>query len=175
MNLILLGFKGTGKSYYGKRLAEMQGLLFLDSDNLVEEIYLKEAGVRLSCRQIVLTRGEKVFRELEEKAIAELQKADNAVIALGGGALMNEKNRKAVEKMGVLVYLKASKELLKKRLFSGELPAFLDPQDPEGSFEKIYKQRSEIYEKMAALPLDVEGKTDDEILWEATPLAYSLK
>lgn len=169
MNLVLFGFKGTGKSYYGKRLAEMQGLRFFDTDSLIEE---KE---QLSCRRIVLERGEKAFRKLEESVIEELQKVSDAVIALGGGALMSEKNRKAVEKMGVLVYLKASRELLKKRLFSQELPTFLDPHDLENSFEKIYRERAKVYEKMAALVLDVEGKTEEEILWEAIPLAHSLK
>lgn len=169
MNLILFGFKGTGKSYFGKRLAEAQGLTFFDSDHLIE------TKASLSCREIVLARGEKIFRQLEEEAIESLQNVEHAVIALGGGALMSEKNRKIIENMGILLYLKASKEFLKNRILSEELPAFLDPHDPEGSFEKIYHQRTKIYETIAALPLDVEGKTEDEILWEATPLAYSLR
>jgi shikimate kinase len=169
VNLILFGFKGTGKSYFGKRLAETQGLTFFDSDRLIE------AKAALSCREIVISRGEKLFRQLEEEVVESLQNVQHAVIALGGGALISEKNRKAIENMGVLLYLKASKEFLKKRILSEELPAFLDPQDPEGSFDKIYHQRTEIYEKISAFPVDVDGKTDDEILWEATPLAYSLK
>jgi len=70
----------------------------------------------------------------------------------------------ALEKIGQLVYLKVGKETLKKRLLAGELPLFLDPKNPEASFEKMYAERKSIYEAIAAITIDAEGKSEKEIL-----------
>jgi len=80
--------------------------------------------------------------------------------------ILDPQNAALLAKLGQLVYLKVSKETLKKRILHGELPAFLDPADPEGSFEKMVRERQGMYEKIPALTVDLEKKTQDQVVLE---------
>ncbi len=164
MNLILFGYKRCGKTLFGKMVAKKLNLPFLDTDALVEDLYFKEYHEKLSSRQIVQKNSEPFFRQLEKKAIASLQGVKNSVIALGGGAILDPENQKILAKAGQLVYLVTSKETLKKRLLSGELPTFFDPKSPESSFEKMYTERKPIYEKIPAQHIVTDGKSDEEVV-----------
>jgi len=81
MNIILMGFRCTGKTAAGRRLAESLGFSFTDTDELVE----RQTG-RLIPR-IVAEQGWPAFRAAERAAIRELAGADRSVIALGGGVV----------------------------------------------------------------------------------------
>ena len=84
-NLILLGMMGAGKSTLGKIVAKKQGLKFIDTDRNVE----KNNGMKID--EIFNKKGEKFFREEEEKVVMESMQYENCVIALGGGAFINKK------------------------------------------------------------------------------------
>lgn len=170
MNWILFGFKGVGKTHFGKLLAKKIGCPFLDTDELIEQ---KEG---LSCREIVLQKGEAYFQKLEETILTTLQ-VQNHVIAVGGRSVLNEKNLQALYRLGSLLYLQCPKLMIKKRLLSSSpLPTFLDPQNIDASFEEIYCTRISQYAKIHSIPIDLEGKTEAEVvdvLWQATNLAQS--
>jgi shikimate kinase len=152
MNLILFGFKGCGKTTIGQQLAAQLHCTFIDTDHLIE----KKGGKPV--REIVLTFGFDRFLKLEQEAVASLKGVSGCVIAVGGGTVLNPENLNTLEKLGTLVYLQASKETLKRRMLRGELPTFLDPKDPEGSFEKMYAARKEFYEQIPAVRIDAEGE-----------------
>ena len=90
MSVYLVGYRGSGKTTIGRRLADRLWLSFADSDERV----IKEAGK--SIREIFDSHGEAAFRDLEAKIVAELSKLSDHVIALGGGALLRDENREAV-------------------------------------------------------------------------------
>ena len=163
MNLILFGFKGCGKTYYGKRVAAKLHLPFIDTDDLIEQLYFKRYHSPLSCRQIALEKGGVFFRKLEKEVIHSLS-IEKAIIALGGGAVLDEDNVSYLKKLGKLVYLKIDKETLKKRMLSNELPSFLDPNDPEESFENMYHDRKKKYEDIGAAVIDLREKTEQAII-----------
>src|SRR5512134_3811113 len=110
MNIILYGPPGVGKTTVGQALAGRLGRQFVDSDPLIENY----AG--RSIPQIFSQLGEAEFRRLESKVCAELAARRNAVIALGGGALVNPANRAALERSGFILCLRATPEALLTRM-----------------------------------------------------------
>lgn len=165
MNIILFGFKGCGKSFFGKKLSQELALPFYDLDLLILDLYTEKTGKILSLKHIYREEGEKAFRALEQEALFRLTNVRRSVIALGGGAILDPKNVSFLYDLGELVYLKASPALLRKRLLSQEeLPAFLDESDPEGSLELLLQIRLPLYEKIRAHLLDTDRLDEKEIV-----------
>ena len=109
MNVILIGYRGSGKSTVGSRLASRMERRFVDTDDLIES---KEGQIN----EIVESHGWDYFRAIEKKMIEEISKEDNLVIALGGGAVLDPDNVVNLEKNGVIIWLKAEQEVLRKRM-----------------------------------------------------------
>ncbi len=147
MNIILFGFKGSGKTYLGKRFSASLNCPFIDTDELIEEMY----GKKINTCEIYKIVGEKAFRDLERSAILSLPLSPPSVIALGGGAVCNPENVRDLQNIGKLVYLKASFETLKKRITT--MPAFATNIE---SLHRIYQERLPIYEAIPAFVLDVD-------------------
>jgi shikimate kinase len=103
-HIFLIGFSGSGKSTLGPQLARRLKAKFYDIDTMIE----KRCGKSIA--QIFDDDGEDVFRRLESQTIIELLKYGKSrmVIALGGGALQRRKNRDAVKRNGLVVYLSCS-------------------------------------------------------------------
>lgn len=155
MNWILYGFKGVGKTYFGQKL----GLPFLDTDQLIMQ---KEGCI---IREIVQKKGEVYFRQTEKQIIQSLHPS-RSVIAVGGGAVLDPVNVAALQKLGHLIYLKRSKEWIKKQMLTSPLPTFIDANQPEESFERMYQTRIPLYEKISSFTLDLDNKKEIEILGE---------
>lgn len=158
MNLILCGFKSCGKSHFGKLLAEKHKLTFIDTDQLLEE------RISLSCAELTRKFGVRTFRFFEREVIASLENIQGAIIALGGGSLLDAANAQRIVQLGTLVYLQLEKETLKKRLLSTSLPTFLDPKDPEGSFNKMFHEREPIYQTFSHVQLPIGSLSQEQIL-----------
>ena len=175
MNIILFGFKSCGKSTIGKHVAEQLQRPFIDTDQGVERLHFRRTGQKMNYRNIYKTLGEDAFRALESDVVEQLKDQKRAIIAVGGGLILDPKNQAALAKLGQLVYLKLDKETLKKRILERALPAYFDPADPEGSFEKMYTERSKKYEEILALPFDMETKTQDQVATEVCALIQRLE
>ncbi len=143
MNLILFGFKGSGKTHFGKLLAKELGRRFIDTDDLLIEL----DGKKRTAKEIYAELGEKGFRELEKRTVHSLKGVENAVIALGGGAVLDPESVDFLLKLGEMIYLDAPPDTLKKRIFRDELPAFMNGTD---DFLRIYQERRPIYESIPA-------------------------
>lgn len=137
MNVILFGFKSCGKTTLGKMLATRMNRPFIDTDEMLEMIYFEQTGEQTPFRQIYKAIGEEKFRALESKVVILLQNTQHSIIALGGGLILNPKNAASLAKLGQLVYLKVSKETVKRRVLGKELPSFLDPKDPKTPLNTI--------------------------------------
>lgn len=101
MNIILIGYMGSGKTTIGQALAERLSLKFIDTDKVIE----KQSNISIA--KIFEIHGESYFRLLEKKAIEELKDKDGYVIAVGGGAVMFHDNFDTLKKIGVTVFLNA--------------------------------------------------------------------
>jgi shikimate kinase len=115
-NVILIGSRGCGKTSVGRDVAARLGWAFVDTDERIE------AGGR-SIRQIFEQDGEPFFRQLEEQVIAGVARGSDQVIAVGGGAVLLDANRTAVQAAGLCIWLTAPAEELHQRLLA-------DPRSP---------------------------------------------
>lgn len=122
-NIVLVGMPGSGKSTAASLLAGMLGREMLDSDAEIE----RRAG--MSCAQLIETRGENAFRDLESEVLASLGARSGCVIATGGGSVLREENYASLHQNGTIVWLWREPEQLKRDgrpLSSGDLTALYE-------------------------------------------------
>lgn len=108
--LVLVGMMGSGKTTLGSALAREWGVQFFDVDAVVEQRFQKTVS------EIFATEGEAFFREAESETIKVLLEHQQAIIALGGGAFLSERNRNIIKNNAISVFLKVSVEILFRRL-----------------------------------------------------------
>ena len=112
-NIIIAGFSGTGKSLVAKEVAQRLNWDFIDTDDEI----VKLAGKPI--HQIFQQEGEAKFRELEHCIIEKVCQQEQAVIAIGGGAIVDPNNYKLLTQNGWIACLEARPETIYKRLFQG--------------------------------------------------------
>ena len=106
-NIVFLGMMGSGKTSIGFLISKKLNLKFFDIDNNIEN----NLGMKIS--KIFKDKGEKFFREYEEKITLNILKKNNIVIALGGGAFLNKNIRNEILKNHFSFWLKLEKKYLK--------------------------------------------------------------
>ena len=164
VSTVLIGYRGSGKTSIGKRLADRLWQKCVDTDEMV----VAKAGKSIA--DIFQQDGEAKFRALETEAVKEAAAINEVVIALGGGAPLREENRRLIKDAGHrVIYLKCEPEELLKRIRS-------DPDTPQsrpnltefgGGIEEISKvlaEREPIYRQMADAELEVTYLTPDEAM-----------
>ena len=109
-HIFLYGPPGAGKSAVGKALAERLRLPFIDLDGEIEK------STHRTILQIMEEQGESAFRDLEMETLKRVANESPRVIALGGGALLREENRRDAEGRGWIVFLETKIETLVERL-----------------------------------------------------------
>ena len=110
MNLVLIGYRCTGKTTIGRLLADKLGWPLVDTDTLIQE----RAG--RSIKEIVAAGGWPEFRRLEREVIADVAAADRQVISAGGGAILDDANTRALRAAGKVVLLTAEPEVIWERM-----------------------------------------------------------
>lgn len=109
-NIVLTGFMASGKTTVGMAVAKKLNLMFYDTDKIIEE----QEGKTIS--EIFEEFGEKYFRDLENKLAINLKNIENAVIATGGGFVINPQNIELMRQNGVIVNLKTTPEIIESRM-----------------------------------------------------------
>ncbi len=99
MNIVLIGFRGTGKSTVGKLLANRLKRDFVDTDEYIESATGK------TIKDIFEEEGEEGFRKTEAETIAKLSKMKNKIISAGGGIVLKDENVKNLKNNGFLILL----------------------------------------------------------------------
>jgi len=160
MKIFLIGFMGSGKSYWGKLWSKQTGLRFYDLDEVIE----KEQGKTIAA--IFEKEGEAFFRKAETIALQPFSEKDNCIIACGGGTACFNDNMQWMNKHGVTVYLSAIPQYILNSVIGGKdkRPLIKKLNEAELLFfiEKKLKEREPFY-KQAAIILPVETLRADVV------------
>lgn len=138
-NVILVGSMGAGKTTVGRRLAEALGLAFVDTDALVE----RTAGA--SVADIFTRWGERRFRAIERRVIARAIAGSRQVIATGGGALMDPRNRARLLGGGLTIWLAARPDVMVARLLAAADRPLLTDRDRSETIAALLREREPFY------------------------------
>jgi shikimate kinase len=162
--IFLIGYRGTGKTTVARELARRLAYDWIDADDRVEQ----RAGKSIAA--IFADDGETAFRDIEAQVVADLCDGRRAVIALGGGAVLREANRKAIQGVGPVVWLTAQAATLLDRIAadqatSSRRPSLTKLGDRE-EIDKLLTKRTPFYRECATLIVDTEGKTAGEVAEE---------
>ena len=161
-NIILIGFMGCGKTSVGKRLAQTLECDFLDTDELIE----KEQGRSIS--EIFATDGEGVFREMETQCLKNLLQKDDSgfVLSVGGGLPIREVNRELLKKLGDVILLHVTPDVVYKRLRNDKTRPRLQDKNPRGRIVDLMKARKTFYDDAATHVVEVSDRSFEEIVRE---------
>ncbi len=165
MNIVLIGYRGTGKSTLGRLLAAELGLSFFDADEELE----RQAGRTI--REIFASGGETEFRDLEANIVAELLAQEERVIALGGGAVLRAENRQAITNpKNRVVWVQAAASTLHARIEADSTTSARRPNlTAAGGLEEIERLlafREPLYRACASFVIDTEDKPLTDIAHE---------
>ena len=138
-NLVLLGMMAVGKSTLAKIVAKKLSLQFIDTDKNVEN------NNAMKIKTIFEKRGEKFFRAEEEKEVLKSLKNENCIIALGGGAFLNNKIRDSILKSSISIWLDVDIKTLEKRVKWNKKRPLLKKNNNYKMIKKMYQERKEIY------------------------------
>lgn len=159
--IVLMGFMGAGKTTVGKELAEVLSCDFIDTDEQIE----KEQNRKIA--DIFEKDGEAVFRDMETELLKRLQESKGSfVLSIGGGMPVREENRELLRNLGTVVYLKASKEELVRRLSGDTKRPLLQGGGLEEKVTALMAAREEIYKETAHRTMITEGKMISELVKE---------
>lgn len=154
--IVLLGMMGAGKSSLGIRLAETLGVPFADADAEIEK------AAQMSVAEIFETHGEAAFRDGERRVIKRLLGDGPQVLALGGGAFVNDETRALVKQLAVSVWLDVPLDELERRVKKkpGKRP-LLAGKDVRAVLAQLSETRGPLYAE-ADLKVPVGGGTHEE-------------
>jgi len=148
---VMCGMMGTGKTTVGRALSAALGLPFLDTDRMIESA----AGA--SIPEIFRQLGEREFRRMEVRAVAEAMEVERGVISLGGGALLDDASRQRVQQRATAFWLWASAETSAQRAAGAGRP-LLEGDDPVGKLQRLLDARLPTYAAGADLIVDTSNR-----------------
>ena len=151
MNIVLIGYRGTGKSVVG---AEIAGRLDMDCVSMDARI-VEKAGT--SIPQIVERDGWSKFRDMETDVARELSEQDHLVIDTGGGVIERPENMAALKTNACVVWLKASVDVIVSRIADGnERPALTSGKGFTEEVAEVLERRLPKYKAAAQYEIDTD-------------------
>jgi shikimate kinase len=159
---VIVGPPGAGKTTVGKAVAELLGVQFIDTDMIIEA----KAGKPIP--EIFFDEGEAHFRDLEREAIAESLDSFEGVLALGGGAILNESTRTALGAHTV-VFLSVELSDAVRRVGLGAGRPLLSV-NPRATLKFLMEERRPLYASVATHTVKTDARTPQEIAEELAAL-----
>jgi shikimate kinase len=149
---------GSGKTTIGSLVAGKLGLSFRDTDHLIEEQQEKTVS------QIFLDEGEEAFRAIEKRVLREELLTDGTVLSLGGGAPISIDAQSALRAIAShIIFLDISLSTVAPRIgFNRDRPLLLN--NPRGQWQTLMEARRPIYEAIADTIINVDDKSEEEIV-----------
>ena len=138
-SIVLVGIMGAGKSSVGRRLAARLGMPFVDADTEIEK------AADMTIAEIFARHGEPYFRAGETRVIARILDGGPQVLATGGGAFMNLETRAAIRAKGISIWLRASLEVLSRRVKRRNDRPLLKSADPIETLKRLMDERYPVY------------------------------
>lgn len=155
--LVLVGPPGAGKSTVGALLAGQLGVSFVDIDELIV------ARTGRSIADIFTSDGEPVFRELEEAEVAEALAHNQGVLALGGGAVLSQRTRAALDGHQVVFLSVGMAEGVRRTGLSTARP-LLAGVNPRATFAALLDARLPLYREVATVEVATDRRSPDDIV-----------
>ena len=161
VHIVLIGMRGSGKTIVGRALAHLLDGTFVDTDEQIEA----RAGMNIA--EIFDTEGEVGFRRREREVIAELERERPTVVSAGGGAILDTANVQSLRRLGKLVWLTATADVLWSRIQNDDRSR--DTRPPLtvlGGVEEIahvLRVRESAYREAADLTIDTTDVTPEDV------------
>jgi len=146
--LFLVGMMGAGKTTVGRQLAKRLGKTFHDADREIEG----RTGVSVAV--IFDIEGEAGFRKREAEVIEQMTALEDIVLATGGGAVLDPRNREHLKNRGFVIYLHAHPAVLWQRTRADKSRPLLQGGDPRERLESLYAVRDPLYRDVADLVVE---------------------
>lgn len=158
-NIILIGFMGCGKSTIGWELHKSLGYPFVDTDQAIE----KETGRKIT--EIFKTDGEAGFRKMETEFLKKLieQQTHRTIIATGGGIITTPENIELLRKLGFVVWLTCSPDVIFDRTSRNNNRPLLQCENPQKAISDLLAKRKDLYKACAHLKIDSSNLDIHEI------------
>ena len=159
MNIVLIGYRGTGKSTVGKVLAARLGWPLVSTDAEIVR------GAGRSVPEIVAQHGWEHFRDLESRVCREFSAQDRLIIDTGGGAILRQENVDCLKKNGVLFWLTASVATIASRIERDtQRPSLTGTKSFVEEIEEVLAVRTPKYREAADHVLSTDGCTINQIV-----------
>ncbi|MDO4584925.1 MAG: shikimate kinase [Planctomycetia bacterium] len=162
MIVSLIGYRATGKSTIARLLAEKLNAPWVDSDHEIE----RQAGKTIA--EIFAEEGETVFRNFEERVIAELCQSEELILATGGGAILREGTRRILRESGPVLWLTASAETIAQRMRQDQNTLTTRPNltslPPLDEIRHLLEVREPYYRETASLEITTENASPETIV-----------
>ncbi len=165
-HIVLIGMMGAGKTAIGTELARRLRVPFTDSDAEIE------AAAAMTISEIFARDGEAFFRDREAQVLGRLLAGPPGIISTGGGAWMQERNRRAIEASGMSVWLNCAPETLWNRVRQRPTRPLLQTADPKGTLLRLLAERSPVY---SLADLEFLSQAGDSVEISAGRLIAALK
>jgi shikimate kinase len=153
--VVLVGPPGAGKSTVGEAVAKRRGVAFRDTDADVE----RAAGATIT--EIFVDRGEPEFRQLEREAVRIALAEHDGVLALGGGAVMDESTRALLTGHHVVFLNVGLADAAKRVGLNRDRPLLI--ANPRAQLRAMLEQRRPLYTEVASVVVETDGRTPEEI------------
>jgi len=157
-NVFLTGFMGTGKTAVGRTLARRLARRFVDLDQEIER------SCDLAVAEIFARFGERDFRARERRALERCASLDGAVVATGGGTVVDAENRATMHACGAIVCLTAEVQAILSRVGDARnRPLLATAQDPARRVRDLLEERAEAYAD-ADFTIDTSGHSVEQVV-----------
>ena len=168
MNIVLIGFMGSGKTTIGKCLSDMLHMEVVDTDYYIEQ------NTELSVNEIFDLHGEVYFRDCESQAIKLICQRDNVIISCGGGIVTRQKNIDIMKKNGVVVFLETDPSIIYERLKNDTNRPLLKQNMTLPFISDFLHERYHLYKNSAHITMVTDDKTPQNICTEIINLIPKL-
>jgi shikimate kinase len=158
MNIVLIGYRGTGKTVVGELLAMRLGIPCVDMDAQI----VKKAG--MSIPEIVEKSGWPMFRDIESEVARELAGLNNIIIDTGGGVIERPENIEALQTNSRIFWLRASVDAIVSRIQEGtQRPALTAGKTFTEEVTEVLEQRIPKYKSAAHYEIDTDPLTPEQV------------
>ncbi len=150
VKLYFTGIKHSGKTTQARLVAGLLSMPYADSDDLIL------SDIDMTIREYYKAYGKSEFMKRELEAVSKYTESnDDFILSLGGGASDNTPLINLMKDNGRIIYLRREESEMLPVILKHGIPAFLDSNDLEGSFHRVYTERDRIYMENSDLAIDL--------------------